>query len=132
MQLTSSELLEFEDLRRLLYRYVSSPLGRERLQRVKPSKDRGWVEHELTVTGEAIEYLRSASQPQRPARGAAVRLRFDSLPDPAAAAQKLSVEGASLEGREILELTNLLDRASDNRALLRAAGERYPRLAALA
>jgi DNA mismatch repair protein MutS2 len=129
MRTTSGELLEFEALRSLLGRYVTSPLGGEALDLVAPSTDRVLIEEELAATGEAIEYLRTASQPQRPVRGAAVRLRFDSMPDTAASARKLAVEGAALEGHEILELSGLLDRASDARTSLSAVSERFPRLA---
>lgn len=128
MRTTSADLLEFEELRRLLARYIFSTLGGEELDRVAPCTDRSWIEETLAETGEAMEYLRVASQPQRPARGAAIRLRFDSLPDTASAARKLDVEGASLEAREILDLGVLLDRASDIRALLRAMADRFPRL----
>jgi DNA mismatch repair protein MutS2 len=61
-----------------------------------------------------------------------VRIRFGSLPDVAEAVRKLRIEGASLEAKEIFELTGMLDRASDIRSLLLAVAERFPKLGARA
>jgi DNA mismatch repair protein MutS2 len=88
------------------------------------------LERTLAETGEAIEYLRTASQPQRAARGAAVRLRFDAGGDPREPAQRLAIEGSGLDGKEILCLIEWLDRASEARSLVSSARERFPRLAA--
>ncbi len=132
MRNTSADLLEFEALRGLLGRYVPSPLGRAELGKVSPGATRAELEAALAEAAEAIEYLRSASRPQPAARGAAVRIRFDSLPDCAAAIGKLRIEGASLEAKEIFGLTELLDRASDVRTLLAAVEGRFPRMAARA
>ena len=126
MRTTGAGLLEFDELKRLLARYVSSPLGRAELDKAGPISDRAALEENLAETGEAIEYLRAASRPQPAARGAAVRLRFDSLPDPAEALAKLRIEGACLEAKEIRELTELLDVASDIRQLLAVRGRALP------
>ena len=71
----ATEVLEFEALRALVGRYVRSPLGRAELERIAPSSDRAAVETALGESGEGIEYLRAASQPQPAARGAAIRNR---------------------------------------------------------
>jgi DNA mismatch repair protein MutS2 len=127
---TSAQLLEFDALRRLLGRYVASPLGAAELEKVVPASDREAAEHALADASEAIDYLRAAAKPQPAARGAAVRLRFSSLPDAAESVHKLHIEGASLEAKEILALTELLDRASDIRSVLLAVAERFPKLGA--
>ncbi len=132
MRTTSAGLLEFEALRELLGRYVASPLGRAELERAAPSGDRARVENELAEVAEAIAYLEAASRPQPAARGAAVRFRFDGLPDPGEALRKLRIEGAALEPNEIQGLSELLDRASDIRGILLAAAPRFPKLAARA
>jgi DNA mismatch repair protein MutS2 len=132
MRATGADLLEFEALRQLLGRYVSSPLGRESLANIAPTTDRAWLEETLAETGEAIEYVQAASRPHPAVRGAPVRLRFDSLSDPAEALAKLRIEGTSLEAGEVRELLELLDVASDVRRLLASSGERFPRLAARA
>jgi DNA mismatch repair protein MutS2 len=130
MKITSATLLEFDSLKTLIGRYVSSPMGRQRLDRVVPSSDRAGLEENLAETGEAIEYIQAASRPQPSARGAAVRLRFDALPDPDEALAKLRIEGSCLEATEVRELTELLDVASNVRLVLGSVGGRFPRLAA--
>ncbi len=128
--MTSADLLEFEELRCLLGRYVASPLGRAELEKVGLVADRAALEETLAETGEAIEYLRAASRPQPARRGSAVRIRFDSLADPAEALARLRIEGATLEAGQILHLTGLLEAASDMRRLLGSVGASSPRLAA--
>ena len=130
MQHTSAELLEFDRLKQLLGRYVSSPLGQAELEKVAPLDDRAAAEGALAEAAEAIDYLGAAARPQPAARGAAVRLRFSGLSDPGEALRKLRIEGAALEPKEIFALTGLLDRASDIRAVLLAVGHRFPKLAA--
>ena len=41
---TGSDLLEFELLRQLLGRHVSSALGRAELDEIEPVVDRAWIE----------------------------------------------------------------------------------------
>lgn len=130
MKTTSAGLLEFDELKRLLARYASSPLGRLEIEKIEPRTDRAALEEALAETGEAMGYVQAASRPHPAVRGAAVRLRFDSLPDPAEALGKLRIEGACLEAKEIRDLTELLDTATDVRRLLASAAERFPRLAA--
>lgn len=125
---TSAEVLEFESLRQLLGRYVSSPLGRRELEKVQPHAGRERLAEDLAEAGEAIEYLRLALRPQAAARGAAIRIEFGGLPDIEAAVHKLHIEGASLEPKEIFDLFQLLDRAADAKSVLTATAERFPRL----
>ena len=115
---TSAAVLEFESLRALLGRFVSSPLGRRELETVQPHSDRARLTEELAEAGEAIEYLRST----------AIRVQFTGLPDTEAAVQKLRIEGASLEPKEIFDVFALLDRAADVKSVLAAVAERFPRL----
>lgn len=124
----SAEVLEFEPLRELLARFVYSPLGRRELAKVQPHADAERLAEDLAETGEAIEYLRIAARPQPAARGAAIRVDFSGLPDVEAAVQKLRIEGAGLEPKEIFDLFALLDRAADAKSVLTAAAERFPRL----
>jgi DNA mismatch repair protein MutS2 len=129
MRTTSADLLEFDPLKQLLSRYVASPLGRMELEKVSPCTDRSELEQILSEVGEAMEYVQSASRPHPAARGVPVRIRFDSFADPTEAIHKLRIEGASLEAKEIYELTELLDRADDIRRLLASAAGRFPSLA---
>ena len=129
---TSAEVLEFEALRDVVGRFVYSPMGRRELEKVEPGADRGVIEADLAETGEAIGYLRLAARPQPASRGAAIRIDFGGLPDVETPVQKLRIEGASLEPKEIFDLFALLDRAADAKSVLLAAAERFPLLAARA
>jgi DNA mismatch repair protein MutS2 len=124
----AENVLEFESLRELLGRYVHSALGRAELAGVAPSSDRSAIEAALSDAAEAIAYLRTSSQPQPASRGAAIRVRFGDIDDPAHAIQKLRIEGATLEPAEIFEVGRLIDLASEARSILLATRERFPRL----
>src|ERR1700722_12637741 len=128
MKATSADILEYESLRSLLGRYVSSPLGKGELARIEPHTDRARLNEELADAGEAVGFLRSAAQPQPGARGAAIRIDFGGIPDLTEAVHKLRIEGASLEAKEILDLLRVLDRAADAKSVLNAVAERFPRL----
>ena len=130
MQNFSADLLEFEPLRELLGRYVGSPLGRAELEKVAPQTDRAALESALADVAEAIAYQGASRQPQAAARGSAIRLRFNSIPDVASALTILRIEGAMLEPKQILELARLIEEAGEIRAALNLAGQKYPRLAA--
>ena len=130
MQNFSADLLEFESLRELVGRYVGSPLGRAELQKLEPHTDRAILESALADVAEAMAYQSASRQPQAAARGSAIRLRFNSIPDVAPALTILRIEGAMLEPKQILDLARLIEEAGEVRAALNLAGERYPRLAA--
>lgn len=132
MQVTSAATLEFETLKELIGRYLSTPLGRRELEKVEPSGKRRAIENVLAETSEAIEYLRTATQQQPTSRGSAIRVRFDAPAGLEQSVAKLRIEGASLDGKELFDLTALLDRAGDARSLITAVAERLPRLAARA
>lgn len=120
------ESLEWEQVRSLVARSVASPAGAAEMARVEPSTDRARIEQDLAEAGEAMAYLRATSQ------GGALRINFNGLPDTAVAVQKLRIEGASLDPREIFEVIVFLDRAADARSSLTAAAERFPLLAVYA
>ncbi|HWQ54463.1 MAG TPA: endonuclease MutS2 [Bryobacteraceae bacterium] len=126
----SADILEYEPLRQMVGRYISSPGGRTELDAMAPHTDRSLLEESLAETGEAVEYLRSAARPQTTGRGAAIRIDFGSIPDLTLAVQKLRIEGASLDPKEIFETLSLLDRAADAKSVLTAVQERFPRLGA--
>jgi DNA mismatch repair protein MutS2 len=129
MRMDNLELLEYQQLKALLARYVSTSLGLSPLERLTPSQERLVVEPVLRITEECVAYLRASLQPQPAARGAAIRIRFSSIPEVGEAAAKLSMEGAVLEPLELLDLTRFLELASDARSLLAAVEERFPLLA---
>ena len=98
--------------------------------RWRRASDRAAIAAMLADTAEAIEYLRTASQPQPASRGAAIRVRFDDAADPGPALARLRIEGATLDATEIFELARLLDMAAETRSILLSAREKFPRLAA--
>ncbi len=128
MKTTSADLLEFDALKSLLGRFVSSPLGRAQLDRMEPGDDRAALTESLAEVDEAIRYLRSAAQPKPAQRGAAIRLDFSGIPDLRLAVEKVRIEGATLDAKEIFDLIALLDRAADFKSILSAVSERFPRL----
>jgi len=132
MKATSADILEYESLRGLLGRYVSSPLGRAELAKIAPHTDAARLAVDLAEAGEAVQYLRSAARPQPAVRGAAIRIDFGGIPDLTEAVHKLRIEGASLEAKEIFDLFAVLDRAADAKSVLNAVAERFPRLGARA
>ncbi|HYL74130.1 MAG TPA: Smr/MutS family protein [Bryobacteraceae bacterium] len=132
MQNFSADLLEFEALRELVGRFVQSPLGKSELAKIEPHSDRAVLEDALADVAEAMAYLQASRQPQAATRGAAIRVRFDSIPDVFRTMPVLRIEGAGLEAAQILELTRLLEQAGEIRSVLNIAAEKYPRLGARA
>jgi DNA mismatch repair protein MutS2 len=132
VNLNSEAALEWEQVLALVSRYIGSPLGAAELANVSPSANREEVERALADAGEAIQYLRAASAPQQTGQGAAIRINLNGLPDVTIFIQKLHIEGAALEPREIFDLIGFLDRAADAASFLTAAGERFPLLASRA
>ena len=121
MKQSSTELLEYDALLALVGRYVYSQMGRRELEQIAPSTDRAALERAHSETAEAITYVRAAESSIGAARGAATRIRFDSIPDAEIAARKVAIEGATLESKEILDLTALLERAAEIRKIGRAS-----------
>jgi DNA mismatch repair protein MutS2 len=132
LQNFSADLLEFESLRQLLGRFVRSRLGQDELDQLQPYSNRAALERTLADVAEAIAYLRATLQPQSASRGAAIRVRFDSLPDVSTSLPMLRIEGAALDAKQLLELTRLLEQAGEIRSLINIAAEKYPRLGARA
>src|SRR6185312_12462905 len=128
MTSSSLDLLEFESLKQLLGRYVRSALGMAMLNAVEPLQDRLGLEGVQSDNAEALRYLKSTYEPQPASRGAAIRVRFDALPDITDAARIVRIEGAVLEPLQIFELAQILEHAGEVRSILTAAHGSYPRL----
>src|SRR5688500_3844918 len=114
----SAQLLEWDDLKALIGRYVSGPLGRAELDKLEPTSDRGWIEAALAESSEAMEFTRHAGRPP-----------LGGINDLSFAVQKLRIQGAGLDGEEIAQLTVFLERATDTRSLISAESARFPLLA---
>ena len=128
MSFRSSETLQFDELKELVATYAGSVAGKQRILDCDTQRERALVESEHAEAGEAIAYLSEASAPQRAGHGSAVRLQFhqvrhvENLP-------LLRVQGARLDGREILDLFHTLAIAGEYRALLLGVSSKFPRLA---
>jgi len=128
MKITSAEILEFGEFKRLLGRFLSTPLGLAELEKAAPLADRAALEQILAETAEAIDHERALEKPQPAARGSAIRVRFAAVSDCREALARLRIEGAVLEGAEILAVSGLLESASAVRTAVAFSSARYPRL----
>lgn len=120
----SEDLLEYEGLRALLRRYVSSAAGMRELAAMAPSTDREALAAGLDEVREALEYL---TEGERDAAGMPP-LRFTGLEDVSQPVAKLRIEGAVLDGTEILAVRAWLERAASFRQGLSEAPYRFPLL----
>jgi DNA mismatch repair protein MutS2 len=120
---STSPVLQFDELKTLLEHYAGSAAGRVLILTLAPQLDREILERALAEAAEAIAYLREVEKRET------VRLRFDRLRDTEPQVRALQVEGVSLQGREILDLFHTLDLAGEYRAALLAVAARHPRLA---
>ena len=103
MHQSSFDILEYAALKQLVGRFVSTSMGRAELDKLTPSADRNWLDRTLAETAEALAYLEAAASPtSTPTRGAVVRPVFQDLPDAGASLARIAIEGASLDGKEIL------------------------------
>ena len=132
MRITSAGILEFDEFKRLLDRFLSTPLGAAELDKAAPLCDRAALEEIFADTAEAIEHERALERPQPAARGSAIRVRFGNVSDCKEAMAKLRIEGAVLDGAQIRAMSSLLEKASEVRAALAFSAGHYPRLAARA
>ncbi len=117
MNQTSAQLLEWAELKELLGRFVSGPLGRMQLERLEPATDREWLASALAEVSEALEFTRESGRPQ-----------LGMSTDCSESVQKLRIEGAGLDGEEIAQLIIFLEKANDARSLISAESSRYPLL----
>src|SRR5438874_6666353 len=81
--------LEYDRLKDLLGRYVSTTAARQVLQALSPSLDREKLELEHTITAEAMKYLREN------------RVPFNDIALLSQAIEKLTLTGSILEIAEI-------------------------------
>ena len=107
---SSAESLGWPALREHLASRCASAPGRELTLALEPTTDLAWIESQQTRTAEVRTLL---------AGGAS--FSFAGLFDPAALLDKARVEGAALEGTEILELLALAERVAAWRTLLAPA-----------
>ncbi len=119
----SADLLEYEGLRALVGRYVYTAAGQRELAAMEPLTDRATLEAKLAEVAEALEYLRDGDS-----EDGLPKLRFSGLKDVAQPVEKVRIEGAVLEGLEILAVRTWLERATEFRQGLSPSAHRFPLL----
>lgn len=120
----SQDLLEYESLRALLARYVSSAAGHRQLDAMQPSTDREALIDSLAELSEALTFLTEGENED----SGLPRLRFTDLEDVNEAVARVRIEGAVLEGLEILAVRAWLTRATEFRQGLGESPYRFPLL----
>src|SRR5579883_869045 len=130
MPFSSTDLLQYNELRDRLSTYAGSTAGRALVGALEPHHDRVALESDLAEAAEAIAYLRELSGTQAASSGSLIRLHFDQLPDIETPLRILKVEGAALDGHQIQDLFATLAVAGEYRSILQKTASRFPRLAA--
>jgi DNA mismatch repair protein MutS2 len=112
--------LEYDRLKELLGRFLSTDAARAVLQDLQPSTDVVSLEEEHTITAEAMNYLRE------------FRVAFSDIALLSEALDKLTIAGASLEIPEIEAIQSFLSQVEGLRVRWHDQREQFPRLAATA
>ena len=103
---SSSQLLEFDAFRALLAGYLSSPLGKERIEALSPTFDRDWINLQQQLAEEARQYWAAGG-----------RFDFSLLFDARSLLAKSRIEGAALELSELRDILLLVDKAAEWREI---------------
>jgi DNA mismatch repair protein MutS2 len=122
METSSLDLLEYPELKELIGRQISSSAARRILDGLEPSTDVAELEKAHRETAEAVNLLDEAAGQKN------VNIRFSGLPEIDQALGRIGIEGASLDGKEIYDLLQWLDRGAELRTSISNAGERFPLL----
>ena len=123
METSSFELLEYAELKAIIGRQISSNQARRILEELLPSTDVEALTLAHRETAEAVNILNEAAAMKN------VNIRFSGLPEVDQALGRIGIEGASLDGKEIYDLLQWLDRGAELRASIANAGEGFPLLA---
>src|SRR5689334_433490 len=110
--------LEYDRLKELLARYLSTDAARSILTDLKPSTDEAALDEEHTITAEGMTYLREA------------RIAFSDEPLLSDALHKLTITGSTLEIPEIEAVQSFLGQLEGLRVRWKDEREQFPRLAA--
>jgi DNA mismatch repair protein MutS2 len=108
-------ILEYPELLALIRRGAQTPMGRARVDTLRPLATIAEVNEELAAVGECVELRK---------RGGA--WTFSELGDPGEKLALLRVAGATLEPTAILEIRSLCDQAMSARASILAERETSP------
>ncbi len=104
----SEDFLEFPAVVDLVGGFLSGPIARDLVARLRPRTDVELIRRELGLVREALEYIRESDRPS-----------LSAVADPRPILAKLGIEGLSLTPHEILALLELARVARDLRELFR-------------
>src|SRR6187402_1013126 len=110
METSSLELLEYAELKAIIGRQIGSTPARRILADLLPSTDVEALNEAHRETAEAVNLLDEAAGQKN------VNIRFSGLPEIDQGLGRIGIEGASLDGKEIYDLLQWLDRAAELRA----------------
>jgi DNA mismatch repair protein MutS2 len=102
LQHASERVLEFDLLREMLRGYAQSPLGQGRVDGLRPTGNRAWIERQQQLTAEVRRFLRAGG-----------RFDFSGLLDPQSMVEKSRIEGAALEAGQLRDILLVVDRADE-------------------
>src|SRR5256885_9054292 len=102
LQHPSERVLEFDLLRQMMRGYAQSLLGQARVDVLRPTGDRVWIERQQQLTAEVRRFLRAGG-----------RFDFSGLLDPQTMVEKSRIEGAALEATQLRDILLVVDRADE-------------------
>jgi DNA mismatch repair protein MutS2 len=102
LQHASERVLELDAVREMLRGYAQSALGQTRVDALRPSADRQWIERQQQLTAEVRRFLRAGG-----------RFDFSGLLDPGTLVDKARIEGAALESGQLRDVLLVVDRADE-------------------
>ena len=115
---TTFAALGYQNLLDLISRYANTPMGRRRLQNLRPHRERRRLETDLRTVAETI-FLNEEKQ---------ISWTFAELDDPANAIAILRIRNATLEPHTLLEITRLCNQALFARSAIQPEKSNVPTL----
>jgi DNA mismatch repair protein MutS2 len=121
MSRPAQETLEFDKLKEIVGGCATCAPGRRAIRALEPQQDREALRDEFALVRELIAYLRSGAE-----------LGFGSLADPEEWLRRLGMPASVLSSAELLDAVSLIETVTDSRQTFKAAGAKFPLLAARA
>jgi DNA mismatch repair protein MutS2 len=120
IDLQTLDTLEFGALLQLIVRHAQTPLGHRRILALHPMIESNSIGRALDLTGECVAFHNSGE-----------RFGLSGIEDPESSLARLTIEGTSLEPKQVLGLERLVAVAMGLRELFRdpARRQNYPILA---
>jgi DNA mismatch repair protein MutS2 len=115
----AEELLEFDQLKKIVSRLATCAPGRRAVESLAASHDPRSLNAEFALINEAVDYIRAGAE-----------LGFGSLADPEPWLARLIVPGSVLSTEELLQSATLMETAAAIRQIFRGGDEHNHRLLA--